>query len=178
MEDHEESQDILDSKPTTEELSQIAIGSYWYILGTRLEVDEKLLIGLQRSSDCSDDKAVYMLKLWLHTDPHPTRRRILQELEGMGVERLVLQYKRYLDRLSKFEMCEKGWAGHILINSILMIHCPYSPGKQLFMLRPNIACVILHLHYRSGPNHAEPNRAGPAVQTMLAWFGPAHFSLV
>ena len=32
--------------------------------------------------------------------------------------------------------------------------------------------------YRSGPNHAEPNRAGPAVQTMLTWFGPAHFSLV
>ena len=25
---------------------------------------------------------------------------------------------------------------------------------------------------------AEPNRAGPAVQTMLAWFGPAHFSSV
>ena len=38
--------------------------------------------------------------------------------------------------------------------------------------------IILRLHYRSGPNHAEPNRAGPAVQTMLAWFGPAHFSSV
>ena len=34
------------------------------------------------------------------------------------------------------------------------------------------------LHYTSGPNRAEPNRAGPAVQTMLAWFGPAHFSSV
>ena len=136
MEDHEESQDILDSKPTTEELSQIAIGSYWYILGTRLEMDEKLLIALQRSSDCSDDKAVYMLKLWLHTDPHPTRRRILQELEGMGVERLVLQYKRYLDRLSKFEMCEKGWAGHILINSILMksTKCGPSPHFKMVLL--------------------------------------------
>ena len=33
--------------------------------------------------------------------------------------------------------------------------------------------LILRLHYRSGPNHA-----GPAVQTMLAWFGPAHFSSV
>ena len=131
--DHEESHDILGSKPTTEELSQINIGSYWYILGTRLEVDEKLLIALQCSSDCSDDKAVYMLKLWLHTDPHPTRRRILQELEGMGVERLVLQYKRSLDRLSKFEMCEKGWAGHILINSILMIHI-------LILLASNCSC--------------------------------------
>ena len=28
--------------------------------------------------------------------------------------------------------------------------------------------VILRLHYRGGPNRAEPNRAGPAVQTMLA----------
>ena len=36
-------------------------------------------------------------------------------------------------------------------------------------------CNILRLHYRSGPNRAEPNRAGPAVQTM---FGPAHFSSV
>ena len=27
-------------------------------------------------------------------------------------------------------------------------------------------------------NRAELNRAGPAVQTMLAWFGPAHFSSV
>ena len=31
--------------------------------------------------------------------------------------------------------------------------------------------LILRLHYRSGPNRAEPNRAGPTVQTMLAWFG-------
>ena len=38
--------------------------------------------------------------------------------------------------------------------------------------------VILRLHYRSGPNPAELNHAGPAVQTMLAWFGPAHFSSV
>ena len=41
-----------------------------------------------------------------------------------------------------------------------------------------VAIVILRLHYRSGPNCAEPNYAGPAVQTMLAWFGPAHFSSV
>ena len=109
MGDHEESQDIadeiLDSKPTTEELSQIDIGSYWYVLGTRLKVDEKLLIALQHSSDGVDEKAVSMLKLWLHADPHPTRRRVMQELEGMGVERLVLQYQRYLDKLGKFEMC-------------------------------------------------------------------------
>ena len=117
MEDHEESQDILDSKPTTEELSQIAIGSYWYVLGARLEVDLKLLNAIQHSSDGVDDKAVSMLKLWLHTDPHPTRRRIMQELEDMDFERVRLQYKRYLERLGEFEMCietfcthEKGWA--------------------------------------------------------------------
>ena len=38
--------------------------------------------------------------------------------------------------------------------------------------------LILHLHYRSGPNRAELNCVGSAVQTMLAWFGPAHFSSV
>ena len=31
---------------------------------------------------------------------------------------------------------------------------------------------------RAELNRAELNRAGPAVQTMLAWFGPAHFSSV
>ena len=41
-----------------------------------------------------------------------------------------------------------------------------------------ISWQLLCLHYRSGPNRAEPNSAGPAVQTMLAWFGPAHFSSV
>ena len=36
--------------------------------------------------------------------------------------------------------------------------------------------LLLRLHYSSEPNHVEPNSAGPAVQTMLAWFGPAHFT--
>ena len=33
---------------------------------------------------------------------------------------------------------------------------------------------ILCLLYRSRLNHAELNLAGPVVQTMLAWFDPAH----
>ena len=41
--------------------------------------------------------------------------------------------------------------------------------------------IILHLYYvytRNGPNSAEPNLAVPAVQTILALFGPAHFKSV
>ena len=34
--------------------------------------------------------------------------------------------------------------------------------------------LILRLYYSSEPNCAELNHAGPAVQTVLAWFGPVY----
>ena len=40
------------------------------------------------------------------------------------------------------------------------------------------ASVNIVLYYVYTTNCAELNQAGPAVQTMLAWFGPAHFSSV
>ena len=46
---------------------------------------------------------------------------------------------------------------------------------QKWANRAELNCAELN---RAELNRAELNRAGPAVQTMLAWFSPAHFSSV
>ena len=59
-----------------------------------------------------------------------------------------------------------------------LIYQRYSLHWQQSNIHQKLCTNYTTFTLQKWPNHAEPNRTGSAVQTMLAWFGPAHFSSV
>ena len=72
---------ILAEKPTLTELCEhIRIGGNWYQLGIQLNLDHKRLNDIHKLPEDSTYKTTKMFELWLDTNPHATRRQVLDAL--------------------------------------------------------------------------------------------------
>ena len=95
-------EEILEEKPALDELCEhIRIGSKWYQFGILLKLDSKKLDDIHRLPDDSTYKALKMLELWLNTNPHATRRQLLDTLKKEVIEEITVAHK-YEQILQKF----------------------------------------------------------------------------
>ena len=80
-------EEILQKKPTIDELCEhIRIGSKWYQLGVLLKLNDLKLDDIHRLAEDSTYKTLKMFKLWLSTDPHATRKHVLDTLRKEVIE--------------------------------------------------------------------------------------------
>ena len=80
-------EDIFEEKPTLDELCEhIHIGSKWYQLGIMLKLDVKKLNDIQKLPEDSTYKTSKMFQLWLDTNPHGTRKQIIEGLRKGVIE--------------------------------------------------------------------------------------------
>ena len=85
---------ILEEKPTLDELCEhIRIGSKWYQLGILLKLDSKKLDDIRRQPDDSTYKTLKTFELWLDTNPHVTRRQVLNALRKEVIEENTIAHK-------------------------------------------------------------------------------------
>ena len=95
-------EEIIEEKPTLNELCEhVRIGSKWYKLGIILKLN---IMSLERIDMLSEDlthKASKMFELWLDTNPHPTRRQIIDALRSndIGENSIVIEYEETLRKL-------------------------------------------------------------------------------
>lgn len=90
----------LDVKPSFRELCRIDLGgTKWYVLGGRLGCSSSSLDDILHSHYDNNTKTRLMFRLWLSSDPHPTRRKIIVELKGMALNKEALDY---IDDISKY----------------------------------------------------------------------------
>ena len=79
--------DILEEKPTIRELCEhIHIGGKWYELGIILKLDVKKLDDIHKLREDSTHKTSKMFQLWLDTNPHATRKQIIEGLRKGVIE--------------------------------------------------------------------------------------------
>ena len=80
-------ENIFEEKPTLCELCEhIHIGSKWYQLGIMLKLDSKKLNDIQKLPEDSTHKTSKMFELWLDTNPHATRRQVIESLRKGVIE--------------------------------------------------------------------------------------------
>ena len=85
---------ILEEKPTLDELCEhIRIGSKWYQLGILLKLDSKKLDDIRRQPDDSTYKTLKTFELWLDTNPHVTRKQVLNALRKEVIEENTIAHK-------------------------------------------------------------------------------------
>ena len=103
---------LLDSRPSLGELTKyVKLASRWYEIGARLELDAEELEEIRSSrSDSESDKTISMYKLWLDSDPHATRRKLVEELEDMNLNRQALRYKGHIRSSGKYKYFSWFWA--------------------------------------------------------------------
>ena len=95
-------EEILEEKPALDELCEhIRIGSKWYQFGILLKLDSKKLDDIHRLPDDSTYKALKMFELWLNTNPHASRRQLLDTLKKEVIEEITVAHK-YEQILQKF----------------------------------------------------------------------------
>ena len=85
---------ILDEKPTLDELCEhIRIGSKWYQLGILLKLDPKKLDDIHKLPEVSTYKATKMFELWLDTNPHATRRQVVDALRKEVIKEITIAHE-------------------------------------------------------------------------------------
>lgn len=92
-------QSFLDKKPTLDELCEyIVIGVKWYQLGIQLKLNVKLLCAIDEQPREITYKTSKMFELWLDTNPHASRRHIVDALrkEVIGETSLADYYVKTL----------------------------------------------------------------------------------
>ena len=95
-------EEILEEKPALDELCEhIRIGSKWYQFGILLKLDSKKLDDIHRLPDDSTYKVLKMFELWLNTNPHASRRQLLDTLKKEVIEEITVAHK-YEQILQKF----------------------------------------------------------------------------
>ena len=93
---------LLEEKPTLDELCEhIRIGSKWYQFGILLKLDSKKLDNIHKQPDDSTYKTLKMFELWLDTNPHATRRQVLDALRKEVIEENTIAHKYELVVLRK-----------------------------------------------------------------------------
>ena len=88
-------EEILEEKPTLDELCEhIRIGSKWYQLGILLKLDpKKLRDDIQKLPEDSTYKTTRMFELWLDTNPHATRRQVVDALKKEVIEEITIAHE-------------------------------------------------------------------------------------
>ena len=95
-------QKLLEEKPALDELCEhIRIGSKWYQFGILLKLDSKKLDDICKQSDDSTYKTLKMFELWLDTNPHSTRRQVIDTLKKEVIEEITVAHKYELVLLRK-----------------------------------------------------------------------------
>ena len=92
-------EEILEEKPTLDELCEhIRIGSKWYQLGVLLKLNDVKLDDIHRLAEDSTYKTLKMFKLWLGTNPHATRKHVLDALRNEVIEEnnITQKYEKIL----------------------------------------------------------------------------------
>ena len=93
---------LLEEKPTLDELCEhIRIGSKWYQFGILLKLDSKKLDDIHRQPDDSTFKTLKMFELWLDTNPHSTRRQVIDFLRKEVIEENTIAHDYELVVLRK-----------------------------------------------------------------------------
>ena len=87
-------EEILEEKPTLDELCEhIRIGSKWYQLGVLLKLNDVKLNDIHRLVEDSTYKTLKMFKLWLGTNPHATRKHVLDVLRKEVIEENTIAHE-------------------------------------------------------------------------------------
>ena len=86
---------ILAEKPTLDELCEhIRIGSKWYQLGTLLKLDPKKLDDIRHTQpEDSSFKTLRMFEIWLVTNPHASRRQVIDALRKEVIEENTIAHE-------------------------------------------------------------------------------------
>ena len=88
---------LLDSPPSLGELTKyVKLVSKWYEIGTLLDLDTEELNAIRYSLDSPSDKTISMYQLWLNSDPHATRRQLIEVLKDMNLNRQALHYMGHI----------------------------------------------------------------------------------
>ena len=96
---------VYNGKPTLKELSRhIILGPNWYMFGTQLGLDSASLDGILVSNN--EDvhyRTTKMFKLWLDSNPCPTRQKILDtlRLKVIGLNSIAKDYEDVIKSGSK-----------------------------------------------------------------------------
>ena len=94
----------MDSRPSLGELAKyLKLSSRWYEIGTLLDLDAEELDAIRYFSDSASDKTICMYKLWLDSDPHATRRQLIEVLKNMNLNRQALRYKDHIRSSGKYQ---------------------------------------------------------------------------
>ena len=94
---------FLQEKPALDELCEhIIIGSKWYQLGIQLKLNVKTLNSIKEEQGDDTYKTSKMFQLWLDTNPHATRREVVEALkkEVIGEINTAEKYVEMLSRKS------------------------------------------------------------------------------
>ena len=95
------SDEILQEKPTLQELCEhVIIGSKWYQLGIQLELNVKSLNSIKEEQEDDTYKTSKMFQLWFDTNPHATRRQVLEALKKEVIGEITTA-KKYEEMLSR-----------------------------------------------------------------------------
>ena len=87
-------QETLEQRPILQELCEhIRIGDKWYILGIQLNLDSKKLDDIQQLPGASTFKTSKMFQLWLDTNPHATRKQVIDALKKKSVEQVTIAHE-------------------------------------------------------------------------------------
>ena len=85
---------LLEEKPTLDELCEhIRIGDKWYQFGILLKLDSKKLNDIHRRPYDSTYNTLKMFQLWLNTNPHATRRQIIDALRKEVIEENTIAHE-------------------------------------------------------------------------------------
>ena len=94
---------LLEEKPTLDELCEhIRIGDKWYQFGILLKLDSKKLNDIHRRPDDSTYNTLKMFQLWLNTNPHATRRQIIDALRKEVIEENTIAHEYELVVLRQY----------------------------------------------------------------------------
>ena len=92
--------DFLNDEPTLSELCEhVTLGTDWYVFGVLLKLDSTKLDAIKAMNEENPYfKATKMFKLWLDTNPNPTRKEILETLEkpAIGKNAVAKEYKKVI----------------------------------------------------------------------------------
>ena len=90
----EEFEKILEERPTLAELCQhIHIVNKWQEFGTILELDPKTLDAIAQKPRDDTYKTLKMFQMWLNTNPHATRRQVIDALKSTFIQENALAYE-------------------------------------------------------------------------------------
>ena len=93
---------VLDSPPRLSELRrELKLVSNWYDIGIQLDLDVDKLNAILHSPVSDNVKTIHMYNLWLDSDPHATRRRLIEVLKNLEFHTQAQNYQHYLNGKTK-----------------------------------------------------------------------------